>query len=67
MFENIEKSPIPIVAAINGVCMGGGLEVSESGPNICHKPFNKKAHVHINVLVPKLCDDFFGLCVSGPA
>lgn len=29
MFEKIEKSPIPIVAAINGSCLGGGLEVSE--------------------------------------
>lgn len=27
MFERIEKSPIPIVAAINGSCLGGGLEV----------------------------------------
>uniref|UniRef100_A0A8C9SXA6 enoyl-CoA hydratase n=1 Tax=Scleropages formosus TaxID=113540 RepID=A0A8C9SXA6_SCLFO len=27
MFEKIEKSPIPIVAAINGSCLGGGLEV----------------------------------------
>ncbi|KAJ8342149.1 hypothetical protein SKAU_G00320770 [Synaphobranchus kaupii] len=26
MFEKIEKSPIPIVAAINGSCLGGGLE-----------------------------------------
>uniref|UniRef100_A0A3B4AJC8 Trifunctional enzyme subunit alpha, mitochondrial n=1 Tax=Periophthalmus magnuspinnatus TaxID=409849 RepID=A0A3B4AJC8_9GOBI len=26
MFEQIEKSPIPIVAAINGSCLGGGLE-----------------------------------------
>nr|XP_057913543.1 hydroxyacyl-CoA dehydrogenase trifunctional multienzyme complex subunit alpha a [Doryrhamphus excisus] len=26
MFERIEKSPIPIVAAINGSCLGGGLE-----------------------------------------
>ncbi len=27
MFERIEKSPIPFVAAINGSCLGGGLEV----------------------------------------
>uniref|UniRef100_A0A3Q3FSI7 enoyl-CoA hydratase n=1 Tax=Labrus bergylta TaxID=56723 RepID=A0A3Q3FSI7_9LABR len=26
MFEQIEKSPIPIVAAIHGSCLGGGLE-----------------------------------------
>uniref|UniRef100_A0AAY3ZU34 Trifunctional enzyme subunit alpha, mitochondrial n=1 Tax=Denticeps clupeoides TaxID=299321 RepID=A0AAY3ZU34_9TELE len=26
MFERVEKSPIPIVAAINGSCLGGGLE-----------------------------------------
>lgn len=26
MFEKIENSPIPIVAAINGSCLGGGLE-----------------------------------------
>ncbi|XP_026103582.1 hydroxyacyl-CoA dehydrogenase trifunctional multienzyme complex subunit alpha a [Carassius auratus] len=26
IFDRIEKSPIPIVAAINGSCLGGGLE-----------------------------------------
>lgn len=26
MFERIENSPIPVVAAINGSCLGGGLE-----------------------------------------
>ena len=30
MFEKVEKSPIPIVAAINGSCLGGGLEVMKS-------------------------------------
>ncbi|XP_019746623.1 hydroxyacyl-CoA dehydrogenase trifunctional multienzyme complex subunit alpha a isoform X2 [Hippocampus comes] len=30
MFERIEKSPIPIVAAINGSCLGGGLEFAIS-------------------------------------
>ncbi|MGH0156375.1 UNVERIFIED_CONTAM: hypothetical protein FKN15_042570 [Acipenser sinensis] len=28
MFQKIEQSPIPIVAAINGSCLGGGLEVA---------------------------------------
>ncbi|XP_076872638.1 hydroxyacyl-CoA dehydrogenase trifunctional multienzyme complex subunit alpha a [Brachyhypopomus gauderio] len=28
MFERLEKSPIPIVAAINGSCLGGGLELA---------------------------------------
>lgn len=27
MFEKLEKSPKPVVAAISGSCLGGGLEV----------------------------------------
>ncbi|KAI4875255.1 hypothetical protein NFI96_019079, partial [Prochilodus magdalenae] len=30
MFEKMEKSPIPFVAAINGSCLGGGLEFAIS-------------------------------------
>ncbi|ELK14045.1 Trifunctional enzyme subunit alpha, mitochondrial [Pteropus alecto] len=30
MFEKLEKSPKPIVAAINGSCLGGGLELAIS-------------------------------------
>lgn len=29
MFERIENSPKPVVAAINGSCLGGGLEVNK--------------------------------------
>uniref|UniRef100_A0A672R537 Trifunctional enzyme subunit alpha, mitochondrial-like n=1 Tax=Sinocyclocheilus grahami TaxID=75366 RepID=A0A672R537_SINGR len=29
IFDQIEKSPIPVVAAINGSCLGGGLEVTD--------------------------------------
>lgn len=27
MFDKIQNSPKPVVAAINGSCLGGGLEV----------------------------------------
>uniref|UniRef100_A0A672R528 enoyl-CoA hydratase n=1 Tax=Sinocyclocheilus grahami TaxID=75366 RepID=A0A672R528_SINGR len=34
IFDQIEKSPIPVVAAINGSCLGGGLEVMANYFNI---------------------------------
>lgn len=30
MFEKIENSPKPVVVAINGSCLGGGLEVNRN-------------------------------------
>jgi hypothetical protein len=34
-FERLERSPKPIVAAVYGSCLGGGLEVCSNGTLIC--------------------------------
>ena len=55
MFEKIEKSPKPVVAAINGSCLGGGLEVSRSPCTSCDTPL----HFHYNFRLYHSCNFYF--------
>lgn len=54
MFDKIQNSPKPIVAAINGSCLGGGLEVGWKEPKqtnntvqSCIHANNKLINTHI--------------------
>uniref|UniRef100_A0A914Y0X7 Enoyl-CoA hydratase n=1 Tax=Panagrolaimus superbus TaxID=310955 RepID=A0A914Y0X7_9BILA len=65
LFEKLEKGNKPIVAAIMGTCMGGGLEFALAC-NYRIAVNNKKTQMALPEVMLGLLPDFGSVCFSGP-